>query len=183
MLSAEEFEGAFDRFTREAFRLETLQRYVVDEEAPRIAAFRRGSARPERSVRTSPWLRRIATTTAAGKSWKRIHVVDLPLSEYLQYQVLGYVESQAAGEQVRLLQRTASVDTTSGDFWLFDGGTADAYAIALHYDDEGRYVGADLVTDPTRLDYYREVRDVWNGGTPLNEFLAHLPQPEHARSA
>ena len=173
MLTAEQFEACFNDFHVEAFRLETLQRYLVDDEIPRIEAFRRGAARPERSVRTSPWLRRIATTTALGKSWKRIHVVDLPLSEYLRYELVGYVESQATGEQVRLLERPDGF--VAGDFWLFDADSADAYAIALRYDPDGRYLGADLVSDPQRLDEYRRLREIWHSGVALNEFLAQMP--------
>jgi hypothetical protein len=47
-------------------------------------------------------LRRIALTTAAGKSWSRIHVIQEPLSEYLRYELIGYVESMAVGEEIRL---------------------------------------------------------------------------------
>jgi len=92
-LNFDEFDAWFDRFERSTFRLETLQRYAVSEEDERLRAFREGTPRPERSVRTSPWLRRIAVTTVAGKRWQRVHIVEHPFSEYLCYEIEGYVES------------------------------------------------------------------------------------------
>ena len=92
-MNFDEFDAWFDRFERSTFRLETLQRYAVSEEDERLRAFREGAPRPERSVRTSPWLRRIAVTTVAGKRWQRVHIVEHPLSEYLCYEIEGYVES------------------------------------------------------------------------------------------
>jgi hypothetical protein len=37
-----------------------------------------------------------------GKSWSRVHVIQEPLSEYLRYELIGYVESMAVGEEIRL---------------------------------------------------------------------------------
>ena len=75
-----DFAACFDEFRVSAFRLETLRQYAVSAEDDRIAAFREHRPLPERSVRTSPWPRRIADTTAVGKHWSRVHVVDEPLS-------------------------------------------------------------------------------------------------------
>ncbi|MGI9001975.1 MAG: DUF6879 family protein [Pseudonocardia sp.] len=63
------------------FRLETLPRYLVPEEADEFAAWSRGS-RDLASAEDSPWLRHIRATTAAGVRWWRVRVLDYPLSEY-----------------------------------------------------------------------------------------------------
>jgi hypothetical protein len=56
---------------------------------------------------------------------------------------------------------------------LFDDGTPGARAVALHYDDAGRPVGEELVTNPLPLRRYGEVRAVaWDAAVPLNRFLA-----------
>jgi hypothetical protein len=47
----------------------------------RLRAFRLDLPWPGRPVRADPWLRRVAGTTAAGKSWHRIRVLGRPLSE------------------------------------------------------------------------------------------------------
>ncbi len=57
-MTPEEFNAAFDSFRSSAFRLECLQAYAVSAEDARLRAFREGLPRPERSVRTSPWLGR-----------------------------------------------------------------------------------------------------------------------------
>jgi hypothetical protein len=185
-MSPEEFDACFDRFTTSVIRVETLQRYTVAEEAERVSAFLRGEPRPERSVRTSPWLGRIATTTAVGKSWQRVHVVQHPLSDYLRYQLVGYVESQACGEQIRLATHTTDLaDAVAvGDFWLFDARTNNPYVVDMHYVGEGRWLGAALVTEPDQVRIRRVAADlIWSAGSPLNQFLAALPRLERARSA
>jgi len=72
----------FEVFTVSAFRLETLRAYTAPGEQDRVRAFRRGLPLPERPAPASRWLARIAATTAAGKSWHRVRVLDRPLSEY-----------------------------------------------------------------------------------------------------
>lgn len=175
-VTPEEFNACFDRFERDVFRLETLPQYLVDAEVERVEAFMRGEPRPERSVRTSAWLRRIATSTAAGKSWQRIHAVDWPLTDYLRYEIAGYVESQACGEEIRLCDLTDELRAHE-DFWLFDAGTNTPYALAMRYDEDGRYLRADLVTDPGKLAAYTKIRDtVWPTGRSLNEHVTIVPR-------
>jgi hypothetical protein len=170
----DEFDAYFDRFDADVFRFEGLQTYAVGEE-DEVAAHLRGDPAPERSVRTSPWLARIAVTTVAGKSWQRVHVVDHPLSDYLQYELARYVESQAAGEQIWIVDRTTDEALTElgEDFWLFDGDSPDAYVVLMHYDDAGRFVGFDHTTAPDVLDRCRRERDlVRRHAVELNIYLA-----------
>ena len=174
-MTPEDFAACFDRFKESAFRLETLQRYTVPDEAERIRMFREGQPRPERSVRTSPWLRRMAVTTAAGKRWQRVHVVDHPLSEYLRYELVGYVESAAAGEEVRIADRATHPDLArlTTDFWLFDADIGNAFAVPMHYDNEGHLLGYELTQSPEELDLRRSERDLAvRHSVSLNEYLA-----------
>jgi hypothetical protein len=171
----DEFDSYFDRFVTDVFRLETLQAYAVSEEDARLLAFRTGTPRPERSVRTEPWLARIAVTTAAGKNWQRVHVVDHPLSEYLRYELVGYVESQAAGEQIRIADRAAdeSLAELGEDFWLFDADSDDAYAVLMRYDDVGQFVGFEYADDHSTLERCRAERQLaLRYSVSLNAYLA-----------
>jgi hypothetical protein len=174
-MTPEDFAACFDRFKESAFRLETLQRYTVPDEAERIRMFREGRPRPERSVRTSPWLRRVAVTTAAGKHWQRVHVVDHPLSEYLRYELVGYVESAAAGEEVGIADRATHPDLArlTTDFWLFDADSGNAFAVPMNYDDEGHLLGYELAESPEELARRRSERDLALAhSVSLNEYLA-----------
>lgn len=182
-MNADEFQECFDSFTDSTFRLETLQQYTIAEEQERIERFREGLPRPERSVRTSSWLRRIALSTAAGKEWSRVHVVDHPLSEYLQYQMVGYVENQAVGEQITIADRATHPDLEelSKDFWLFDVETEDAFAVLMDYDDEGHILAFERVDDTETLQRCRAQRDTaLRYAVHLNTYLAAAHQQQAA---
>jgi hypothetical protein len=172
-VTPEQFDALFDTFCSTVFRLERLPVYAVGgAEAERLAAFREGRPRPERSVRTSPWLARIAASTAAGKAWQRIRIVDTPLTEYQRYQLESYRESQACGEEILLADR-AQVDDLGVDLWLFDAGTPTAHAVLMRYTRGGRFERFDPIHDPDHLEEFQMwQRRTWARAVPLNTFLA-----------
>lgn len=157
-MTLEEFDALFDMFQVSAFHLETHQVYAVSEEDERLRAFREGLPRPERSVRTSPWLRRIALTTAAGKRWSRVHLIREPLSEYLRYQLTGYVESQAVGEVIRLasLDNHPELAELGPDSWLFDAGTPGAFGVLLRFDVSGNLLGIEAIEQAAVSEFERQ---------------------------
>jgi hypothetical protein len=167
-----EFDALFDAARSTIFRLEQLPAYAVGgAEEDRIRAFREGRPRPERSVRTSAWMARIAVTTVAGKSWSRVRVVDQPLTEYERYELESYRESQAVGESISIVLRS-TVEAEGPDFWLFDGGTEHARAVLMHYTDDGRLDRRELVEDAELLATLQARREAASAtAMPLNEFL------------
>lgn len=171
-MTGEEFAALFDTFERTAFRLECLQTYDVSQEIEAVRAFREGRPRPERSVRTSPWLQRVAVSSAQGKQWSRVRVVDYPLTEYTRYELVGYVESQAAGEHIQLVDYD-QVGDLGPDFWLFDASTPSACAVLMRYTVDGKIEGFDLVTDTAHLERLQAIQHAAEAhAVPLNEFLA-----------
>jgi hypothetical protein len=98
--------------------------------------------------------------------------VEEPLSEYVRWELLGYVESQAAGERIFIDHRPDM--TAMCDFWLFDGDDpADRYAILMHYDDAGSPVEFEYRDDEEGLVTWLQVKwDVALGAAPLNHYLA-----------
>jgi hypothetical protein len=170
-----DFAACFDEFRVSAFRLETLRQYAVPAEDDRIAAFRERRPLPERSVRTSPWLRRVAETTAVGKHWSRVHVVDEPLSEYVRFEMVTYRESAQAGENIRITDRRANpaLDALRTDFWLFDAETDRPFAALMQYDTDGHYVEAAVTTGRTAIAECKAARDLaLNHSVPLTTYLA-----------
>src|SRR5262249_18247444 len=143
-----------DSFRHSAFRLETLPAYAVSGEVERIKAWREGRARPERSVRTSEYLREVAANVLNGRERMRVRIVDHPLSEYCVYQMSAYIESAAAGEHIRIVVRAGGSEQarqdlrTVSDFWFFDQGTERERAVLLEYDAQGAPTGAHLATEP-----------------------------------
>lgn len=176
-MSGADYSALYDQFTDTAFRLECRQNYAVHAEDPSTRAFREGLPRPERSVRTSPWLARIARDVSdRGKDWSRVRLIQYPLTEYTRHELLSYVESQAAGERI-LIAPAEAIDYDGPDFWLFDAGTDHACAVELHYTDDGAVRCREFVTDIADLAEKGRVRDAALGhALRLNEFLAPQEQ-------
>jgi hypothetical protein len=166
----------FDLFRASAFRLETLRTYSVPAEAESLRAFRAGLP-PERSVRTSPWLARIAQTTAEGKSWRRIRIVGWPLTEYERFQMACYPGSAEAGEDIRVAGRSAHPElAVLGDFWLFDAETPSPFAALMSYDHHGAYLGSGVTSSPEVIERCRaHQRLAQRHSIPLESFLVQQP--------
>jgi hypothetical protein len=175
-LTPAEFDDLFQRFadsptSTSVFRWEGRELYAIPRDEPSLVAFRNGTPRPERSVRTSPWLARIATSTAAGKEWSRVR---RPFdNEYFRWELLAYIESQAAGEEIRIVRADAAAYRLP-DFWWFTGTElADQYAIAMHYADDGSPVEFEHIDHPGTLATYERIAgELLALSRPLNEYLA-----------
>ncbi len=174
-VTPEAFDALFDTFHHTVRCLETLPAYAVGgAEEERLTAFHEGRPRPLRTVLTDPWLARIARTSVAGKEWVRVRVVDEPLTPYQRYEMAGYRESQAVGEQVSVVRRSAA-GVTGRDFWLFDADTPDGFAVLMHYDHEGHWEGAEGVAEPAVIaGLVAELDGAARAAMPLNAFLAAI---------
>ena len=175
-LTGPEFDACFQRFadsptSTTVFRWEGLQHYAIAADEPSLVAFREGTPRPERSVRTSPWLARIAASTIAGKRWTRVRWVSEPLIEYVEWEMYAYVESQAVGEEITFVPER---EYDLPDFWVFDGtGPDDRRAILMHYDGYGVPGEFEYVDDEHRVaDLLTAARELYQDATPLNVYLA-----------
>jgi hypothetical protein len=161
----------FDQFRESAFRMETLPWYMDDAE--RFAAFREGRPLPERSVRTSPWLRRIAETAAAGKRWSRVYLVDnqKPLPEHTRFKLVAYAESATAGENIWITDRSAdpALGRLRTDFWLFDAESDHRFAAIMEYGPGGRYLSAQITTEVRACIAARDL--AFRHSVPLNAYL------------
>lgn len=182
-LTPQQFDAVFDGFVESptstrVFRLEALQHYHVPNDDPFMAAFRNRAPRPSRTVRTSPWLARVAKSVlGSGKQWQRVHLIREPLSEYLKMEMQGYIESQAAGEEIFLADADAPALSSLGpDFWIFDdpAHSAGGYAVLMHYDPNGQPESFAFVDDPRQLEALRAQRDTaLERSVALNEFLSN----------
>src|SRR6516162_9295611 len=175
--AASDLGGCFEVFMVSAFGLETLRAYAAPVEQDRVRAFRLGLPPPERPVGSSQWLARIAATTAAGKSWHRVRVLDRPLSEEECYRLLGYRESAEAGEVIRIADRSScpALAPLARDFWLFDADAAKPFAALLNYDRAGEYLGAAVTTEPAVIMACVTARNLAQQySVPLAAYLAAL---------
>lgn len=166
-------DDLFATFVASAFRLETLQHYEVKDDDPRRRAFREGRPLPPRPGKTES-MRMVSRATAAGKRVHRVHVVDLPLSEYLRYELAVYQENIASGEDVRITDRAAhpGLRSLNTDFWLFDADTDDASVVWFRYTPGGLIISRDYTDDPAEIRLARQQRDLaLEHSLRLSEFM------------
>ena len=175
-MNIDEFDAVFDRFRVTAFRLETLPRYADDEDEE-FVIFLAGKPLPERSTRTVPWLRRVADTTSSGASWRRVHVLGHPLTDYLRFEMVGYQANVEAGEEIRIADRGVHPELAAlrRDFWLFDAETSDAFAMLMHHDTAGHLTGFEITDDVETINLCLRERDLAVAlSVPLHQYAAAL---------
>lgn len=101
--------------------------------------------------------------------------LEAPLTDYTEYQLTGYQESSAAGEDIRITNRAASPELAGlrEDFWLLDEGHRSEAAMLMNYTDDGEFTGALLTRDGTTLRHCRQAKALAiRYSVPLNEYLA-----------
>jgi len=158
---------------REVFRLETHQRYEVPAESAQYEAFMKGlPIPPDPAVEQS--MRIIREATARGVLLHRAHVVDLPLTDYLRYEMAAYAENTAAGETVCIAVRTPRLAVAlREDFVLFDPGTPRQSVVYMYYDSDGHLTGTHHANDPALVGAAVQLRDaVLAHAVPLRDFTA-----------
>jgi hypothetical protein len=131
-----------------ACRLETLQHYAGDEEE-RQRAFLAGEPLPPPGPGKRDDLELIAALMLARRVVQRVHVVGQPLSDYIRYELAAYADNAAAGEDIRIADRSAhrELGDLGEDFTIFDAGTSGASVILFRYDARGRLHGYRHATD------------------------------------
>ena len=165
--------GMYGRAAWEAFRLEAQQRYVVPAEDAQFQAFTEGRPLPS-DPRVYQSMQIIRTAVGRGCRIRRVHVVDLPLTVYLRYEMTAYRENVDAGEEVGIAVRSWHPDLTglTGDFVLFDPGSEHPALVWMRYDDQGRLAGLEYSDDRADLALAARHREVALAhAVPLSEFI------------
>lgn len=164
----------YRRATRSVFRLEVRPHYAVPAESAQFQAFQHGQPLPhDPQVERSMQLIRAAT--AAGTRIHRVHVLDQPLTSYLRYELTAYAENAAAGEEVRVADRSWHNDLTAltEDFVLFDADTEHPAIVWMRYHEQGHVTRREYSDNPTDVARGRRDREVaMNHSVPLDEFAA-----------
>ncbi len=167
-MDLEELREIMGRASKSAFRLETLPQYLVPQEEAAFTAWRAGESRPPRTPENSMWLARLRDYVAGGMRWYRVHILDYPLSDYSRFELGGYLENQAVGEEIHIADRAehAELEPLREDFWLID----DEFAVRMVYDDEGHFLHPESIDDVVPYLTIRET--ALRCAEPLDEFIA-----------
>lgn len=180
-MTSEELLALFER-CRSAFRLETLQHYAAadDTDAERRRAFCEGRLPPPRPSKVEEIRLMQQDVVSTGKRVYRVHVVDLPLTPYLEFELAVYSENVAAGEDVRIADRAAhpALAELAHDFLLFDAESDHPVAVWFGYTAEGQHLGWDRSEDPADIERCRQRRDLaLSHSVSLDEFRALVGLP------
>ena len=157
-----------DNATKSAFRLETLPQYLVPQEEEEFTAWRDNRPWPTQTPENNAWLAELKQIVARGIRWYRVHILDFPLCDYSRFELAGYAESQAVGQETFIADRAEHPELVDmhEDFWLIDDETA----VRMVYDDKGHFLRPEAVDD---VRPYRTMRDIaMQSAEPLDDFIA-----------
>lgn len=130
----------FENFNEYAFRLELLQKYSVESELKSFSDFfDNGKIDPNKNLR---WHKIISGAKQRGAIINRVHVIRLPLSDYLKYELEEYKFNIIAGENIFLLNKNDFESDINFDFWLFD----DKIVLKMNYNQNGEFLSFEKIT-------------------------------------
>lgn len=170
-LSVEVLLQLYDGAKRAVFRIELLQSYDWPDESDRIAEWRAtGAVTPS----TDKQWHELADQISAGCTNTLLHVIDLPLNDYLRYEFAAYqANNLPAGQDVRIAVRSEHPELAElrSEFALFDDTL-----VWYRYDQAtGIKLGWELDDDPAVLETCRRHRDLAMAGSkPLLQFIDDL---------
>lgn len=172
ILTTQEFEDLFDSFTESAFRFESLDSYMIPEEAVEYRRFLNGEPLP--TADKDQWGQFVRQNVADHKKIQRVHAVSMPLTPYLRFEIdWGYLFGSAAGEDIYLIDRDSAPQAAQkvSDFWLFDRKTL----VIMKYDSEGHFIHGRQDDDPSVISTHVEVMSsLLKRAIPLKAFLAEV---------
>lgn len=159
-LTPKDFDDAFRYFRRDAFRLEAQPAYTVDVERKAFDDFLRGEPKPAEAYDYyTAWLTKVQKVTKAGRSLRRVRILETPPTDYQAFELHMARYNIAAGETLRTIPRTAAVKAgipDGNDWWLFD----DQAVAVMRFEANGTPLGGTILTEPTIVARYCTWRDL-----------------------
>lgn len=127
------FDELFEMFTEEAFRLETLPIYDVEEEKEAIKEFK-NTGKIINNI-DQEWM----DLLKIGKPVKRLRLLSNPLSDYEIFELEAYKSNLKYGEDIRIANRD-NFNEELQDFWIFDM----KWIGIMKYDHDGKFLDMDF---------------------------------------
>lgn len=130
------FDTLFDSYTEEAFRLESLPCYKVDEEAEAMKHFRK-TGLIYKNLNAS-WIALLEKSRQRKKRVSRLRLLHEPLTLYEEFELAAYRRNIEVGEDIRSLP-VKEFESIPNDFWLFDM----KWICAMDYAEDGSFLSMD----------------------------------------
>jgi hypothetical protein len=126
------------------------------------------------------WSSMVRRATAEGRRFSRVRVVSFPLTDYTRFAmwVAGY--TREAGDDIRYLTRdqAKAAELPTHDYWLFDSRKL----VMMHFGEDDRFVGAEIVEDPAVIVQHNYWRDVArHHATRRDDFVTEHEQRDDRR--
>lgn len=140
------------------------ERYNAQREVESFRRFLDGE--PDNLEWAESWLSMVRKATTAGRRFSRVRVVSIPLSDYSRFSLRASQFTNAAGEDIRYVNRDAANDAQlpNHDYWLFDSRKL----AMMHFSEHDRFLGAEIIEDPTMHNYWRDV--AWHCAVRRDDF-------------
>lgn len=115
------------------------------------------------------WLDLLRETTAAGRSFARVRVVSLPLTDYSRFGVWCAQFTNEAGEDIRYLDRdrAGAAGLPGHDYWLFDS----RLLLRMHFDERDAFLGGEIIENAAEIvqaNYWRDA--AWHHAARRDDF-------------
>ncbi len=163
-----DFMEVFEKARKETFRLELLDQYSVEDEKESFYAFMHGEEIKEDSG-LSEWISGLDKLRRNDVLTRRVHVVSLPLTDYIRYELIGYAKTK---ENVNFISRSEYSKLQKPfepkDFWLID----DKELFLVDYDKEGRWLGFKHITDKEQIAVHVKLKELLlKKAKPMSELV------------
>ena len=132
-------------FRQSAWRLEARDNYDITDEREQFEEFiHEGTTTPsEEDLAYQAWVRSVR---ASNRTIGRVRLIGLPVTDYTRFEMAYYPDLVAAGEEVRILDRS-KIAGRSGpwncDFWVIDS----EHVAAMQYNAGGEFLGVQMLDD------------------------------------
>lgn len=169
-LAGDDWKKFFDSYEREAFRLETLPVYKVEQEKEEFEHFL-ATGDPSCSD-DDLWYQRVRHFRSTGRWIGRVHVITRPLTDYLRFEFAAYPYNVRAGEEVHILDLTEQPNPglPNQDFWMFD----ESKIIRMDYAEDGTQLGRELLDDVDPAPYVEWKRIALDHAEPFTDYSARM---------
>lgn len=174
ILSTEDFHELFRTAEHSVLRLEMRRHTDIESERPEFNAFLAGELPEVRDWAPTWWTEMVSGHAAAGRPFRRVRVMDDPLTDYNRYMIWTGSRNVAVGEDIRYLARAEAnkLDLPDHDFWVFDS----TRLAELRFTDDGRFIGQDLITDLDTVARHEEwINRAFAAATPSVDYVAEDP--------
>jgi hypothetical protein len=164
------YRSAGDRL----FRMERLPLYDVPHQASELERWRAGATEPNWKAK-QPWLDRLAEEQRRGMISQRVRRFGHVLSDdELRACHWGYALN-GRYEDIRVLHE-GEHDIPTGlvelDYWI----VAERFAVPMHYDSRGRFLGAEVAPAERLAEFVSDRERAWSAAEPFTDWWARHPE-------